>query len=63
LGGQVLCFDVLELDTLSNLSFDPNTKIKRAVAQTNLLPFDRLRVNGDILKSCDFSVHAELVEA
>jgi hypothetical protein len=28
LGGQVLCFDVLELDTLSNLSFDPNTKIK-----------------------------------
>jgi len=27
------------------------------------LPFDRLRANGDMLKSCDFSVHAELVEA
>ena len=48
---------------------------ERAVAQTNRLPFDRparrravrpagrLRANGDILKSCDFSAHAELVEA
>jgi len=35
----------------------------RAVAQTNRLPFDRLRANGVMLKSCDFSVHAELVEA
>jgi hypothetical protein len=34
-----------------------------AVAQTNRLPFDRLRANGDIFKSCDFSAHAELVEA
>jgi len=38
-------------------------KSVRAVAQTNRLPFDRLRANGDLLKSCDFSVHAELVEA
>ena len=42
-----------------------------AVAQTNRLPFDRparrravrpagrLRANGDMLKSCDFSAHAE----
>jgi len=36
---------------------------ERAVAQTNRLPFDRLRANGVMLKSCDFSVHAELVEA
>jgi len=35
----------------------------RAVAQTNRLPFDRLRANGDMLKSFDFSAHAELVEA
>ncbi len=35
----------------------------RAVAQTSRLPFDRLRANGDMLKSCDFSAHAELVEA
>ncbi|MCJ7785840.1 MAG: hypothetical protein MUP41_18060, partial [Desulfobacterales bacterium] len=34
----------------------------RAVAQTHRLPFDRLRANGDTLKSCDFSGHAELVE-
>jgi hypothetical protein len=38
-------------------------KAKGAVAQTNRLPFDRLRANGDRLKSCDFSAHAELVEA
>jgi len=37
--------------------------IKRAVAQTNRLPFDKLRANGDMLKSCDFSAHTELVEA
>ena len=38
-------------------------KSLRAVAQTNRLPFDRLRANDDMLKSCDFSAHAELVEA
>jgi len=38
-------------------------KPKGAVAQTNRLPFDRLRAIGDILKTCDFSAHAELVEA
>ena len=38
-------------------------KAKGAVAQTNRLPFDRLRANGDRLKLCDFSAHAELVEA
>jgi hypothetical protein len=27
------------------------------------LPFDRLRASGGVLKSFDFSVHAELVEA
>ena len=37
--------------------------IWRGVAQIHRLPFDRLRANGDILKSCDFSAHAELVEA
>ena len=35
----------------------------RGVAQTNRLPFDRLRANGDMVKSCDFSAHAEFVEA
>jgi hypothetical protein len=35
----------------------------RAVAQTHRLPFDRLRVNGGVLKSFDFSAHAKLVEA
>jgi len=34
-----------------------------AVAQTHRLPFDRLRAKGGALKSCDFSVRAELVEA
>jgi hypothetical protein len=38
-------------------------KDKRAVAQTHRLPFDRLRASGGVLKSFDFSVHAELVEA
>jgi len=38
-------------------------KNKRAVAQTHRLPFDRLRAKGGALKSCDFSVRAELVEA
>ncbi len=38
-------------------------KDKRAVAETHRLPFDRLRPNGGVLKSYDFSVHAELVEA
>jgi hypothetical protein len=38
-------------------------KNKQAVAQTNHLPFDRLRASGDMLKSCNFSGHAELVEA
>jgi hypothetical protein len=38
-------------------------KSKRAVAQTDRLPFDRLRANGGVLKSFDFFVHAELVEA
>jgi len=38
--------------------------IERAVAQTNHLPFDRstssrLRASGDILKSYNFSAHAE----
>lgn len=36
---------------------------KRAVAQTNRLPFDTFRANGGVLKPYDFSVHAELVEA
>jgi hypothetical protein len=36
---------------------------QRAVAQTNRLPFDRLRANGDMLKPFEFSAHAELVEA
>jgi len=27
------------------------------------LPFDRLRANGGVLKSFEFPVHAELVEA
>ncbi|MDI7260126.1 MAG: hypothetical protein QME90_09415 [Thermodesulfobacteriota bacterium] len=31
----------------------------RVVAQTSRLPFDRLRVSGDILKPFEFSVHAE----
>jgi len=35
----------------------------RAVAQTHRLPFDRLRANRGVLRSCDLSVHAELVEA
>jgi len=35
----------------------------RAVTQTHRLPFDRFRANGGVLKSCDSSVHAELVEA
>jgi len=34
-----------------------------AVAQTNRLPFDRLRANEDMLKLFGFSAHAELVEA
>jgi len=38
-------------------------KSLRAVAQTHRLAFDRLRPNGGVLKSYDFSVHAELVEA
>jgi hypothetical protein len=38
-------------------------KCQRAVAQTHRLPFDRLRASGGVLKSFDFSVHAELVEA
>ena len=29
----------------------------RAVAQTNRLPFDRFRANGDVLKLCDFCDH------
>jgi len=33
--------------------------IEQAVAQTNHLPFDRLRASGDMLKSCNFSGHAE----
>src|SRR4030042_2878009 len=33
------------------------------VAQTHRLPFDRLGAKGGVLKSCDFSVCAELVEA
>ncbi len=33
------------------------------VAQTHRLPFDRLRASGGVLKSFDFPVHAELVEA
>jgi hypothetical protein len=36
---------------------------QEVVAQTRRLPFDRLRVNGGVLNSHDFSVHAELVEA
>jgi hypothetical protein len=40
-----------------------NAKCQRAVTQTHRLPFDGLRANGGMLKSCDFSVHAELVEA
>ncbi len=49
---------------MANFFMDGHLKInfminERAVAQTNLLPFDRLRANGDILKSCDFSAHAE----
>jgi len=35
----------------------------RAVAQHHRLPFDRLRASGGVLKSFDFSVRAELVEA
>jgi len=31
-------------------------KVILAVAQTSRLPFDRLRANGDILKSSNFSV-------
>jgi hypothetical protein len=38
-------------------------KDKGAVAQTHRLPFDRLRASGGVLKSPDFPVHAELVEA
>ena len=38
-------------------------KDKGAVAQTHRLPFDRLRASGGVLKSLDFPVHAELVEA
>jgi len=40
-----------------------NMTSERAVAETHRLPFDRLRPNGGVLKSYDFSVHAELVEA
>ena len=35
----------------------------RVVSQIHRLPFDRLRANGDILKSFNFFAHAELVEA
>jgi antitoxin component of RelBE/YafQ-DinJ toxin-antitoxin module len=35
----------------------------RAVAQTNRLPFDRFRANGDMLKAFEFSAHAEFIEA
>jgi len=44
----------------ANLDF---VKCQRVVAQTDRLPFDRLRANGGVLKSFDFPVHAELVEA
>jgi hypothetical protein len=37
--------------------------VSRLVAQIHRLPFDRLRANGDILKSFNFSAHAGLVEA
>jgi hypothetical protein len=33
------------------------------VAQNHRLPFDRLRVNGGVLKSFKFSIRAELVES
>ncbi len=36
-----------------------SVKNGQAVGQTNSLPFDRLRANGDMLESCDFSTHAE----
>jgi hypothetical protein len=36
---------------------------QRAVAQTHRLLFDRLRASGGVLKSFDFLVRAELVEA
>jgi hypothetical protein len=42
---------------------DYGVKSQRAVAQTNRLPFDRLRPNGGVLKSQDVSIRAELVEA
>ena len=47
----------------TRLVYGQEVRSKRAVAQTNRLPFDRLRANDDMLKSCDFSAHAELVEA
>ena len=42
----------------ANLDF---VKCQRVVAQTDRLPFDRLRANGGVLKSFDFPVHAELI--
>ena len=42
---------------------DINANKIRPVAQTNHLPFDRLRANGGMLKPFNFSAHAELVEA
>jgi hypothetical protein len=38
------------------------SKKKWMVAQTNRLPFDRLRMNGNGLKSCGFPAHAELAD-
>ena len=47
----------------TGLSAAERVKDKRAVAQTHRLPFDRPRASGGVLKSFDFSVHAELVES
>jgi hypothetical protein len=41
------------------LLFSEQLTVEQAVAQTHHLPFDRLRASGDILKSYNFSGHAE----
>ena len=42
---------------------EQGVRVTTGCSQTHRLALDRLRVNGGVLKSFGFSVHAEIVEA
>ena len=64
-GGFSKVVEKAEIRGCENIQFfsrNPNGLIVKwlhAVTQTNHLPFDRLKASGDILKTCNFSGHAE----